>query len=528
MTDNSPLLVEKLWRLKRMVAKGECPGMEFVHLNNLLRDPDYRDSVLRRVSEQGSETLQQLVFEIREQDRGEILMASGSPENNPKARRAHRAGQEEGSKKSFLQKLGWLLPLGIIAGSFMMYSFAAPEQKIVRVVDNLNSDTRWESNTTYILEGEIFVENARLTIEPGTTVKGKFDSALIVTQTGQLFARGRPGNPIIFTSNRPEGRRARGDWGGVVLLGEAPVNRENPIIEGVAADEPRGAFGGQDPEHSCGVVEYVRIEFAGYEVFRNNELNGLTLGGCGDTTIVRNVQVHRALDDGIEMFGGSVNLKNILVTGAGDDGIDWDMGWTGNVQFALIQQHPDVGDHAFEGDNNKQDPHAQPRSEPHFYNVTLVSTGQSAVRHRGMVLRTGTGGHFHNMVIDSYGVELVDTRGPVSSVIEDGQLNFSHSLIAATPIFEEKGQDDNDFGFDEKSWLYTTDHNNIIQTQTAMGVRSRDPLNPDFRTKVPLVDLKGTKPPSDEFFDQSADYKGALNPKAQEQWFTGWSAFPEQ
>jgi len=527
MTDDSSLLVEKLWRLKRKVAKGECPGMEFVHLNNLLRDPDYRKNVLRRVSAQGSEELKQLVSEIRQQDRGESLMTSGSSGSRERTQHSPQTNGEDDSDSPSYQKLAWLLPFGFIAIALTLYSFTAPERKIIRVVDNLTSDTRWESDKTYILEKDIFVENARLTIEPGTIIKGKFDSALIVTQTGQLFARGRRDKPIIFTSARPEGKRARGDWGGVVVLGSAPVNEPDANIEGVATDDPRGSFGGQDPEHHCGVIEYTRIEFAGYEVFRNNELNGLTLGGCGDRTIVRNVQVHHSLDDGVEVFGGTVNLKNILITGPGDDGIDWDWGWTGHVQFALIQQHPDAGDNAFEGDSNKQDHQAQPRSEPHFYNITLVSTGQSSVRHRGMVLRTGSGGHFHNMVIDSYGLGLMDTRDDVSSLVDQGRLSFSHNLIAEIPFFEEEGQEDNDFGFDEKAWAYQPGHENVVQTEKAMDTQGRDPLNPYFRTKVPLSDLKGTEPPRQEFFDQSANYKGALNPKTQEQWFEDWSAFPE-
>lgn len=133
------------------------------------------------------------------------------------------------------------------------------------------------------------------------------------------------------------------------MLGSAPVNRADAQIEGVPHGDTRGAFGGSDAGSSCGIMEYTRIEFAGFEVYANNELNGLTLGGCGDGTIVRHVQVHRALDDGIEVFGGTVDLQNIVITGAGDDSLDWDMGWRGRVQFLAIQQHADTGDNAFEG-----------------------------------------------------------------------------------------------------------------------------------------------------------------------------------
>ncbi|HBL87913.1 MAG TPA: hypothetical protein DD399_14085, partial [Alcanivorax sp.] len=140
-------------------------------------------------------------------------------------------------------------------------------------------------------------------------------------------------------------------------------------------------------------IEYARIEFAGFEVYANNELNGLTLGGCGSGTIVRHVQVHRSLDDGVEMFGGTADLRHVLITGAGDDSLDWDWGWRGRVQFLIDQQHPNSGDNAFEADNNGNQHDAEPMSEPVMYNVTLVSPRSHTRHHRAMTLREGTGGH---------------------------------------------------------------------------------------------------------------------------------------
>lgn len=526
MSDQSSLLVEKLWQLKRLIDKGECPDIAFVHLNNLLREPGYRSDVLRRVESSGTERLKRLAEDIRAMDSGAPLMATSTTET-------YRTRQPETGQKSqswFRRNLVWMMP-STVAAAIAAVGFTAFEPQTIRVHEDIVVDTVWESGKTYILEKSIFVEGANLTLQNGVTVKGDNGSALIVTRGSKLFSRGRPDSPVIFTSNQPEGQRARGDWGGVVVLGKAPVNQPDAAIEGISSNDSRGSFGGNDARYSCGVIEYTRIEFAGFEVYKDNELNGLTLGGCGSDTIVRNVQVHRALDDGIEMFGGSVDLKNIVVTGAADDSIDWDWGWTGRVQFLIVQQHADLGDNAFEGDNNGNDHQAKPRSAPSFYNVTLVGTGQTAKKHRGMVLREGTGGHFHNMIIDSYGIEAVDLRDEVLSLISKGTLTFSNNLIANTGKLgkstDESGPDNDDFGFSEGQWLTAADQDNLRRLDSALHVTARDPVNPDFQTRVQMRQMKTTQPPKSEFFDESANYAGALNPRLQSSWLEGWTAFPE-
>lgn len=317
----------------------------------------------------------------------------------------------------------------------------------------------------------------------------------------------------------------------MVLLGDAPVNEPNASIEGLPDGETRGFFGGTDTENSCGVVEFTRIEFAGFEVYKENELNGLTLGGCGSNTIIRNVQVHRSLDDGIEMFGGNVDLKNIVVSGAGDDSIDWDWGWTGRVQFAVIQQHPDAGDNAFEGDNNGNDHEAQPRSKPTFYNVTLVGGGNSQKKHRGMVLREGSGGHFHNMLIDSYAIEAMDLRDNALSLTNRGLLTFGNNLLANLGhlgrVGQESGDGDDDFGFNENDWMEAPANGNTFRVETALFPQARDLVNPKFMPRVQLRQMNATRPPQSEFFDESADFVGAVSPVSANSWLDGWARFPE-
>ncbi|WP_148862121.1 hypothetical protein [Marinobacter fonticola] len=525
MSAKSSLLIEMLWRLKRVVDQGQCPGVQFIHLNNLLRDVPYRHDILTRVEAAGSSELKALVKDIRAADTGEPLMAA------PRTQRYEKAETPSANPRGRAFKTtAWALP--VVATAAVIVGFTAFENKTVRVGQDVLADTTWKAGKTYVLEKTIYVDQgANLTIENGVTVKGERGSALIVTRDSKLFSRGSADAPVVFTSAQDNGQRKRGDWGGVALLGKAPVNQPNAAIEGVPEGDSRGRFGGNDRQDSCGVMQYTRIEFAGFEVYKNNELNGLTLGGCGQNTIVQHVQVHRSLDDGIEMFGGQVDLKHVVVSGAGDDGIDWDWGWTGRVQFAIIQQHPDAGDNGFEGDNNGDDHNARPRSEPTFYNVTMVGGGLSAKKHRGMVIREGSGAHFHNMIIDSYGIEALDLRDEVSALVGAGTLSFSGSIVASTGNLgqsaDEHGDTDDDYGFDEKAWIRSPQHHNHFRVESAMMTSARNVSSPSFQPIMTSRQMQAVAPPQSEFFDESATFQGAINPIAEKSWLDGWSAFPE-
>ncbi len=164
-------------------------------------------------------------------------------------------------------------------------------------------------------------------------MKGNADTSLVVTTTARLEAVGTAAAPIVFTSNEPVGQRGPGNWGGIVLLGNAPLNVEggSESIEGFPAGAERTVYGGADAAHDFGTLKYARVEFAGFELERDNELNALTVGGCGTGTEIDYVQVHLGADDGVEMFGGTADLRHIVITQPDDDGLDWDFGWTGTV-----------------------------------------------------------------------------------------------------------------------------------------------------------------------------------------------------
>ena len=228
----------------------------------------------------------------------------------------------------------------------------------------LTNDVIWELN------GKVVVgDGVTLTIEPGTIIKGRegtgsLASALIVARGGVIDARGTAENPIIFTSvndNIEVGQKTgtnldendRGLWGGVLILGKAPSSfegdSEESQIEGIPADDEFGRYGGNDPEDNSGFLEYVSIRHGGALIGSGNEINGLTLGGVGNGTVINNIEVVGNVDDGIEWFGGTVNTSNVLVFSGGDDGLDIDQAYAGTISNAVVVQG-NISDHALEID----------------------------------------------------------------------------------------------------------------------------------------------------------------------------------
>jgi uncharacterized membrane protein len=261
---------------------------------------------------------------------------------------------------------------------------------------------------------------ARLTIQPGAVLFGNSGADYIVVNRGsQIEANGTAANPIVMTSQADLERRADTDptnddggsniseWGGLVILGRAPINRcsaaatpgtaqcEN-IVEGVT--NPDAVYGGALPNDSSGILRYVRVQFAGFAInTQGNELNGITMAGVGDGTTVENIQVHNNSDDGVEMFGGTANLRNVVLTGNDDDSLDTDNGWQGAVQNLIIVQRADGGDNGVEASSAGNG--VTPLSNASISNFTIVGNRSNAMR-----LNTGTVGLYMNGVID-YGQE---------------------------------------------------------------------------------------------------------------------------
>jgi len=228
----------------------------------------------------------------------------------------------------------------------------------------ITEDVTWYSDTVYEMAGKVVVDSgATLTIQPGTVIKsrdgqGSLSTALIIAQGGMIYAEGTVDSPIVFTSIYDTGDNLdesdQGLWGGIVILGDAPISADAvpANIEGIPVNEGFGLYGGNDQMDNSGVLRYVSIRHAGTLLGDGNELNGLTLGGVGRGTTIDHIEVVANLDDGIEFFGGCVNASNLLVWAQGDDAFDVDQGY-----FGIITNYVGIeglnSDHALELDGGE-------------------------------------------------------------------------------------------------------------------------------------------------------------------------------
>ncbi len=259
---------------------------------------------------------------------------------------------------------------------------------------------------TYSLQGVTFVKfGSTLKLHPGVTIRGTStgsQTALVVEKGGILHAVGTPSNPIVFTAgtSAPE----RGDFGGVVLLGNSQVNTPagTADIEGLVGI-PFG--GGANPvtTDSSGHLQYVRIEYAGYLFGADNELNGITFGGVGSRTKVSHIHQYEGLDDCFEWFGGTVSASYLVASGCDDDIFDYDLGWQGTLQF-LYGTHvgtTNTDANGIEADGRSGAEESMPRTFANIANMTLVGNGTSSWN--GMRLRRGVGSQIYNSIVTGFG-----------------------------------------------------------------------------------------------------------------------------
>jgi hypothetical protein len=273
----------------------------------------------------------------------------------------------------------------------------------ITVTGDITANTTWYSTARYFLSGFVYVKNnATLTIQPGTIIKGVSGTkgALIVERGSKLIAIGTVSQPIVFTSDKPAGQRAAGDWGGVVLCGKATTNKhDSGTGVGIAEGGIGSLYGGTDDADNSGSLQYVRIEFPGIPLTAtaNSEINGLTMYAVGTGTTIDHIQVSYSGDDSFEWFGGTVNCKYLVCIRGLDDEYDTDNGFRGKLQFLLGIRDPQVADQSgsngFESDNDADGSLLTPVTAPVFSNVTLfgpyaVSAGTpNSLFKRGMHIR---------------------------------------------------------------------------------------------------------------------------------------------
>lgn len=383
-----------------------------------------------------------------------------------------------------------------------------------------------DASVVYVIAGIVSIaDGGTLTIPAGTKLVGSTSivpSAILVRKGGRILSNGTAAAPVVFTSGKAPGQRSRGDWGGVVLNGRSICNF---LSLGSSACVSEGASGeyGEDPpvlDDDSGVMTYTRIEFAGYEASFGNELNALTLNAVGSGTEIHHVQAHYGLDDGVELFGGTVDLKYMLSTGNSDDSFDYSTGWQGNGQFWIAQQDPNDADTGFEVDGNEEDYSATPYTDPQVYNVTLVGKGPTGgtagESTTGIVLRRGTAGAIYNTIVMGFGVAGIDF---------DNQETLDHGASVQNTIFYQSVVDastDSD-GIDDLAYLESFT-GNLLATNPGLA----DPYNrtaPDFRPTAGGAALTAARatPPSNGFFTTPVSFIGGADPTETTPWYTMWT-----
>jgi hypothetical protein len=417
---------------------------------------------------------------------------------------------------------------------------AAPVPMEIEVTADITTDTTWSSPNTYIMKKTIFVKGGTLTIEPGVVVKGLGSAgapaALVVTRNAKLNAVGTKDAPIVFTSAKDVGKRAAGDWGGVLLLGKAKINDAAGElgVEGFPAGTTEVLYGGQDDTHECGKLKYVRIEFASFVLEANKETNGLTVAACGSKTELDFIQIHKSADDAVEFFGGTANLKHAVLDQGLDDGLDWDFGWTGKVQFLVVQVgNANDSENGFEGDSHPTSFDLTPRSMPTITNVTMVALDNPAGKTKvGALIRRGSGVKLTNAIFFNFNGVPVDVdefsgQQAPASLFVDNVIYFNNvgQDAAKWNDAEKMGTPD----FDEPTFFLDAARK-FLTSDPKLSADAKSPTNPSFVVAADspaLVQANAATPPADPFFDATAKFIGAVGPNAADNWLAGWTSFPE-
>jgi hypothetical protein len=306
----------------------------------------------------------------------------------------------------------------------------------IDVADNIVTSTTWTADNVYHLKNVIYVEpGASLTIEPGTLIRGNTESALVIAKGAQIFAMGKECAPIIMTSEQDDlatWRQACEEWGNLTIMGDAliaatldgdgtgqPDGQDTAQMEGLIArfeGDTLPLYGGGNDDDDSGIVSYVSLRYGGFVVSIANELNGMSLGGVGRCTDMHHIEIMNNVDDGIEIWGGTLNLKYVSIWNIGDDSFDLDQGYRGKAQFGLIvqgycgdnKQGSGIGDNCFEMDG-AEDAAAQPYGAALIYNFTAI--GQPFDGDQGTEWRDNMRAQFHNCVFMDVGGTMIRDGG---------------------------------------------------------------------------------------------------------------------
>lgn len=477
---------------------------------------------------------------------------------------------------------------GEAAASAVTVTIEDPVETFVEVESDILANTTWTADKVWVITQPIFVGvdcgtdglaagcvQATLTIEPGTTIVGKTNlpqgvrGAYLVISRGSRIVADATGadrapteaETIVFTSDKPMGDRARGDWGGIVINGRAQTNA-GAEAEG---EGDSGLFGGNLDTDDSGILRGVRIEFAGDDVTPTDQLNGLALQGVGSGTTISYLQIHYNVDDGIEPFGGTVSVDHMVVTGIGDDSVDGTDGYRGFMQFIVGQQRGDAADNGMELSNDGEDANRSPQSTAVIANATMIGagfgSGEIALANngdRGVQFREGSHYRVYNSIFTGFGDAGFCVENPGTVVAANNRLGGATDpqttlSIEGSVVWNNAvamGGDDNFEGCsgyttaENKTFFETPGFNNVVADPLLrtgfddIGTLSSPPdivasglpagYAPFDLTTVSLDDVN-LFAPTDGRTLVDTDYPGAVAPGTalDQAWFYGWTVWAE-
>ncbi len=390
----------------------------------------------------------------------------------------------------------------------------------------------------WVLKGDVRIggdkkNNSTLTLEAGTVVYGSPQSFLTITRDSQIFVNGSQAQPVVFTALERV-TPAAGYWGGLVITGNARINNCvsaqgfcEGFIEGVASNQaPK--YGGTNDDDSSGSLRFMRVEYAGYTFGADSELNAITFYGVGRGTTVEYIEAYKGADDGIELFGGTVNLRYVVSIDNDDDGFDWDQGWTGAAQYIYIELEnaSEKDPNGIEADNFKDNNTATPRSNPILSNVTIVAKSGNAKLFNGIMLRRGTGAQIYNAIV----------RGAFQNCLNiDDEETFKNGGVVSGDTVEQTGlimqntifQCDNNQILEDASdlwsitkWFNQTDRNNFVMLASDKILDGAMPIEGSAALDTGITPPDQTYPGN--FVFDGVDYVGAFSP-IENDWTEGWT-----
>jgi hypothetical protein len=395
---------------------------------------------------------------------------------------------------------------------------------VVVLTGDITRNMKLKRKKTYLLQGGVFVRSgARLRIQKGTTIFGDTGSFLVIDKGARIEAKGTADRPIVFTSAQPAAERRRGDWGGLIFNGNAPINVPGGVAQG---EGDTGEYGGTNAADDQGFLRYTRVEYGGFPISPDNELNCVAFQGVGSGTEFDYVEALNGGDDGFEWFGGTANAKHLLSIGSSDDSFDWTFGWRGKVQFAVAQQRADgsgVADRGIEADNNETDFELTPRSDPQLANWTLVGDPDATFSgsSQGLELRRGTAGDLRNFVVMGFknvGLRLSDDA--TYAQFDNGTLDIQGFIF-----FDNCGEANLSGNTLAALMGKGLDLLHIVMQADPQLASPYSKNSPDFRPAAgsPALDAANVAPTFGDDFFEEAPYVGAFD--ATNDWTAGWAKF---